>query len=92
MSLSGVEEVKRNYNLIKTPNIEIDENEGPLFPINILEGGGYCGSWCKILHDKIRRVYHGVKCSSVGIGRRATSRKVWGLGSHVQNITTSTGI
>ena len=39
-SLSGVEVVKREVKLIKNPNREIDEDEGPLCSIKFLQGGG----------------------------------------------------
>ena len=40
MSLSRGAEVNRESNLIKTPNRETDEDDGPLCSIKFLEGGG----------------------------------------------------
>ena len=45
VSLIGGGVVKREFRLIKTPNREIDEDEGPLCSIEFLHGGGerICG-------------------------------------------------
>ena len=40
MSLSGIVGVKREVKLIKTPNRDIDEDEGPLYFIKFLQEGG----------------------------------------------------
>ena len=45
VSFSGEEGVKREVKLIETSNRDIDEDEGPLFSIKFLQGGGssICG-------------------------------------------------